>query len=367
MAKKNTRVVDDADDLGVTVDLGTKPSRKFGGDDGDPIDLETGEELFADITPRLRDVQAAEPEDEDEDELPEEAEDDLDEKDEDEESEIDEPEIAEDEEEDLDEVDSDAEAARARKKKSGKWSARLQREKRLREEAAEENRELRERLDKIEANSALQANTEAFNQTKTKLEGQIAELNAELEQAVEDGDTKAQVAIQGKLLDAKVELKTETVKFEAAKKQVAESTTGSTAKSIIRRKADQWARKHPKFDRDPVFAQFVRAIDAKMAEEGLDARTDEYYKELDRRVKERYPEEYRSGKAPEIRTKKRRHPSVMQSRESDRSAAPAVGKNGFRVRGSKISLTPAQVQTMRTFQLDPTNPKDVREFYLNNK
>ncbi len=365
--KKNTRVVDDADESGLEIDLSLKPSRKFGGDDADPVDLDTGEEIFADITPRLRDVQAEseEPEEEPEDE----DEDDLDDPKSDEEDLADEEvDAAEDEEDDLDEVDSDAEAARARSKKSGKWTRRLEREKRLRLEEKEENRELRERLDKIEASTALQANTDTFNKTKAKLEAQITALNTELETAVEEGDTKAQVRLQGELLDLKVDLKTETVKFETAKTQVAEASTGTTAKSIIRRKADQWARKHPKFERDPVFAQFVRAVDNAMAAEGHDARTDEYYKELDKRVKERYPEEYpRSAKTPDIRTKKRRHPSVMQSRESDRSAAPAAGKNGFRVRGNKISLTAAQVQTMRTFQLDPTNPKDVREFYVNNK
>lgn len=358
--KKNTRVVDDADESGVEIDLRLKPSRKFGGDDGDPTDLETGEELFADITPRLRDVQADPEESEEEDE-------DLDEDADSEEPVAEEEELdaAADEDEDLDEVDSDAEAARKQGKKPGKWTRRLDREKRLREEAAEENRELRERLDKIEANSTLQANTDAFNQTKVKLDKQIATLNTELETAVEDGDTKAQVRIQGELLDLKVDLKTETVKFETAKKQVAENTSGSGAKTIIRRKADQWARKHPKFDRDPVFAQFVRAVDASMASEGHDARTDEYYKELDKRVKERFPEEY--PRPADIRTKKRKHPSQMQSRESDRSVSPSTGPDGFRVRNGKVSLTPQQVQTMRTFQMDPTLPSDVREFYNSNR
>jgi hypothetical protein len=368
-----TAILEEMDDDSIEIDLSnSKPSRKFGGNDADPTDAETGEELFADITPRLRDVRATEPEEEEEEE----------EEDEREEDEDDLESFADDEDEETDdldneEVDSDAEADRKRGKKPGKkissWQRRLQRERRLTEEERENNRELRARLDKIEATVKTTANTETYNREKADLEAKIATANEQLEAAIEDGDTKAQAKINGELIDLKVDLRAKASAHAQAVEAAKTVTSTTDDSTIIVRKVKQWQRKHPRFQRDIEFQGFVRGADKAVAAAGFDPETDEYYKELDRRIKKRYPEEYKMERRQrdedtdeteeETPAPRRRHPSQQLRRGNDRGTKD-VG--GFKVRGTKVTLSARQKANMRNFQMDPSNPDDVKEYVLNN-
>ena len=114
---------------------------------------------------------------------------------------------------------------------------------------------------------------------------------------------------------------------------------------------------------------------APVAAAGFDPETDEYYKELDRRIKKRYPEEYKMERRQrdedtddeteegETSPARRRHPSQQLRRGNDRGTKD-VG--GFKVRGTKVTLSPRQKANMRNFQMDPSNPDDVKEYVISN-
>lgn len=340
------------------------PSRKFKGTDDEPIDANTGETLFEDITPRLRTYKAP-------DEEPEVEDDEADVEDEVPESEDDEP-IEDDQDlsdlnEPVEESDEELEEAEKPAPKD-KFFKRLQREKRLREETEANYSELQKRIDTLEAKQRVDASEIEYTSTKTKLDGEITKVREKLEAAVEAGDTKAQVALTEELSDLKSDLRVKKDKFETAKEAIAKKAAEPPS-SIVTRKVQQWTRAHRRFGTDQVFQDFVKSTDRQIAKEGFDPESSEYYAELDKRVKQRYPEEYPKTKQANGKdkngtpVKRASHPSASFRR--DNGAKPKT-KDGFVIRGSKVTLTARQQENMRAFQLDPSNPNDVREYVNNN-
>jgi len=361
---KKQDIIDDLgdDEFAVELDPKQKPSRKFAGDDADPTDAETGEELFADITPRLRTVTDADPEQDPEEEEESEDEDDLPEDD--------------DDDRDSEEVDSEEEDRPSKKQAKGKsnsWSRRLERERRLRQEEQENGRELRERLTKLEQSVKSRADTEKFTRESGELRQKIADTQAKLKQAIEDGETDAQATLNSELIDLRVDLK-DKERDHARAVEEAKSIDKTPAESnIVLRKVKQWMRKHPRYNRDITFQGFVRGVDKALAADGFDPETDEYYREMDKRIKKRYPEEYKMQRkdedldAEETEEEdpppRRKHPSANLRRGNDK---PSKSAKEFNIQNGKVTLTDRQKANMRKFQMDPTNKDDVREYVLNN-
>lgn len=342
--------IDSDDEAGIEIDLAkTKPSRKFAGSDDQLIDAETGESEFDDITPALRKVKAEEPDDLDEDE--------------------DQDEDADDEEEPARVVADEDEEDEIPKRRGGKFQSRLEREQRLKREAREESAELRARLERLERGAELGAAERQFSSETAALQGRVKTLSEQLEKAIEDGESAEQVRLQNELGDLKVELRAKQLVFEGRKKEVESAKDlGPSGDKIVQRKVGAWKRQHPRYNTDKSFEGFVKGVDKELVAEGFDAESDEFYDELDRRIKKRYPEEYRGAKGrktEEVETPRRRAPSQQAARDS----APARRNkdDGSFVRsGSKVRLSARQVRNMRQFGLDPTDIKDVTAYIREN-
>jgi hypothetical protein len=264
-----------------------------------------------------------------------------------------------DEEEETDEEESNEsdEDDEDEPRGSDKWRKRLARERRLKDEEREENEELRARLEAIERTVKKQASQEEFAKVKAEYDTKLADLKAQLKAALEEGNTDKQIELNEKITDLKTDLKVKEIEAQNAEKAL----TSAPVVHRGERLAKQWLRKHPRYGTDPEFQALVKAIDKKVASEGFDQATPEYYEELDRRVKKRFPEEYKR-EAP----KKRRHPTQGGSDDSA-NARPRNDSNGFERRGNRVKLSPAQVQNMRRFGLDPDKPEDVKAYVVNNQ
>lgn len=240
------------------------------------------------------------------------------------------------------------------------WKARLAREQRLRREAEENFRDLQADVNDLRAKIEGKESEAEYNQKQQELGSKIAAKQAELKAAMEAGETDKVLSLQDELDDLKYERRAGREKFEAAKE--AREKRKTTASPIVLRKVDQWKRRHQRYSTDPEFASAANVIDARLAAEGLDPESDEYYKELDKRLAKHYPDEYRGQ-----RKETRRHPSQHQPREIDGRRQPRraghfeVGKNG------QVRLTKFDVQTMRDFGLDPSNKDDVRAYINENR
>lgn len=357
MPKKNTEVVDDLDDRSIEIDLKPRNSRNFDGSDESPLDADTGESLFDDVDPRLRELGSKPRKDTDPDD------DDLDDPDEDPE---DEPEPDPEPDDLLDDPDEEPEPPRKR----GGWTRRLDRANRRIEEVQSENDELRARLDRIERTSQLSTLTAEWNTKKASFEADIAKAEKELEDAIEEGDSKAQSRLTRELNGLQVELKAGQIAYDRQKEsaEIAAKEVRGGQQAVVARKAAEWIRKHPRYNTSPAFKGAVQAMDKVMGAEGLDPTTDEYYRELDRRLAKEFPAEFKRGRreAREERDDpppRRRHPSAGVRREG----TTQTRKSNFDVRGGKLRLTPSQVETMREFGLDPKNAQHVRAYFENNR
>ena len=378
MEKPNLVIIND-EDGGVI--LSPAKSRKSVTDPPDPI---AGDPTFDDLDSRFNMPVPSGMGDEDEEEPPakgdasedeEEDEDDLDElfprdkkgkpklkgaEEEDEEEEQDEEET-----EDLpDTEDEEEDTVRAGRGIKG----RIARERRLREELKADNSDLRDRLAQLEETVNSRASEEKFAASKVALSGKIETKRAELLAAEESGDSAAKVRLIEELSDLKAELRTAEQQHETAVKAAEKKKT--TASPIVARKVGQWKRRHPRFNRDAVFGNFAVGVDRQLASENrLDPESDEYYEELDRRIAERYPEEYKGQHQKKTKDRERpQHPSMGHRREGGDKRPPRKASGGeFEIgKDGRVKLTKEHVRIMRTFRLDPENAEDVRIFIRSN-
>jgi hypothetical protein len=282
---------------------------------------------------------------------------------EEEQAEEEEPEVDQLDEEDVDDTDEVDE----KPTKKDVFDKRLDRSNRLVEETRREAAALRERLTQVEARAQINADDTKYTADKTKLESELVSVRTSLRTAIEAGDTEAQVSAQEKLSDIKGDLKVLEARHVDSKVAVENARAQRTDSPIVKTKAEQWIRKHQRFNTDAEYNATAKSVDSQVKAAGFDPETDDYYKELDKRMSKFYPKEFASA-IKKIVPKVRKHPASGIRQNEGGGTKPVTKKSGaFEVRNGRVYLTPRQVQTMRTFQMDPTNPNDVRDFVEQNR
>jgi hypothetical protein len=331
MSKRNYNFADDADATDLDSEISLTSSK---GQDKDPDDKDIKDEDepaasdFDDLHPGIFDT----PDEKDEDEEGEEAKD-------------------EGEPDDGEEEDSGRSKDPFRK--------RLARAERLIEEAREEARAATKRSRELERTYETRQSETERTAKKAAAEAKLVDVRSRLTELVEEGtNTAGIVAAQEELADVKADLRLiET--DEKRSKEFKESAPDVS--SIVAKKASRWRRAHPKYTSDPVFAQFAKAIDKQLASEGFDPEDEDFWTELDSRVKERYPEEYRKK---DDKKPVRKSPVRDMGRGDDTSVRR--GGESFVRRGSKYVVTAAQKQNMRLFGMDPDNAEDLKTYIREN-
>jgi len=103
---------------------------------------------------------------------------------------------------------------------------------------------------------------------------------------------------------------------------------------------------NPKFD---AHREFARRLDARVAAEGYDMNSEEYYKELDRRIDSAFPT-------------LRRKPSMNATTGKSPVAAVSSGNTPNNTDRGKIVLKQSDLDMMRALKLDPTDKEHLREY-----
>src|SRR5690606_31994719 len=111
-------------------------------------------------------------------------------------------------------------------------------------------------------------------------------------------------------------------------------------------KAVAWAQRNPWFGQDEPMTLTAFSIHKTMVEdEGIDPQSEEYYQELDKRMRANFPQRFKAKASNEEEAP--RQPQARQQRPgvaAQRGAAPAGGTtNGKKT----IKLTPSQVAIAR--------------------
>ena len=198
----------------------------------------------------------------------------------------------------------------------------------------------------------VQAEQESLKSRFTKLDtGYVSEMEnrikssmeaaaAKLAKAREDGDLKAEIAAQTEISklgyeEAKLsEIKSRQTEPKAEEKVVKQpETQAQTQEQPINPdpKAQQWASKNTWFGQDEAMTYTAFSLHKKLVEEeGYDPQSDEYYSEIDKRIKLEFPHKFGS-----VDTNSTSKPTQVVA-SANRSSKP--GRKSVRLTPSQVAI-----------------------------
>jgi hypothetical protein len=176
----------------------------------------------------------------------------------------------------------------------------------------------------------------------TRVDTQMKEAENSLKQAMELGDTNAAVEAQRKV--TQLTLENERVNQAKAQQKRQQSVPQQPQQQYVQQpqpavkkpdpKAEEWASKNEWFGNDEAMTFAAFGIHKRLVEEeGFDATSDEYYDELDNRIRDEFPQKMKSNGAGG----KRPAQTVASVSRS------ATGRSA----NKKVRLTPTQVDMAR--------------------
>ncbi len=196
------------------------------------------------------------------------------------------------------------------------------------EAVQKQNKELKERLESLD-----QSYVGEFG---TRIDSQIQAAKAAYQKAYDEGNADEMFEAQknlSKLALDQAQLEQSKKQMEKRAKQAEEAPQQPVQTPQPQAepdpKAEAWAEKNDWFGTDQPMTYAAFGVHRQLIEdEGFDPRSDEYYKELDRRIRTEFPHKFSD-------TQKSSSPRVA-SADSSASRAPSKGKR-------KVKLTPSQI------------------------
>jgi len=214
---------------------------------------------------------------------------------------------------------------------------RYRKEQRDKEEAVRLARELKEQNSKLE--TQIQNLDKGYiSEYGTRIESQLAAASDAYKKALEVNDTDAMVKASQAIAKVTIEQERHRIAKQRQEEQdVSRETiktqppvqTQAQPKSEPDPKAKAWAEKNSWFGENEEMTYLALGLDKKLQQEGIDLGSDEYYSELDKRIRTRFPEEFQEEKTS----------SVNRVAPADSTASRSNSK-GRRT----VKLTPSQVQ-----------------------
>ena len=188
-----------------------------------------------------------------------------------------------------------------------------------------------------------QLDTGYVNEFASRVEAQTAEAKKQLKDAMDLGDIDAQVEAQQKIarlavdadrakksLDQRERLKKEMEARGVDPNQPQMPTQQAQPQAPQPAappdpKAENWAEKNEWFGTDEPMTLTSFSIHRKLVEEGFDTKSDEYYSEIDKRMRETFPHKFEQVSTP------------------TQTVAPATRSTQLAKRQGTVRLTPSQV------------------------
>lgn len=223
------------------------------------------------------------------------------------------------------------------KKRLDKLTAKLREAERREQAAIAYAQNVQKSLQETQSRAAM-LDKNFLTETEGRIDSQLAIVEANLQDAVERGDGKAVVEAQ-KLLNQLIfqQERVKAAKTQRANTPVQQSTPQPVAQpqsqaSRVDPRAEEWAEENEWFGTDEVMTGAAFTIHNKLQAEGFDLQSDEYYDELNRRIRKEFPHKFAKPQANTSNV-----PSV----------APAT--RGTSVNGGRrsVKLTPSEVSIAR--------------------
>ena len=158
-------------------------------------------------------------------------------------------------------------------------------------------------------------------------------LNTALKQAMEAGDVEKQVEAQQKMAQLAIEKERLRIRKNKLAQQEQAEQTDKPVEDVINQpeqqqkapdpKAQEWAEDNKWFGTDRAMTYTAMSFHDELVAEGFDATSDEYYNEIDRRIRKEFPQKFEDQSKPK------------------QTVASAVRKSASGRR--TVKLTPSQV------------------------
>lgn len=226
-----------------------------------------------------------------------------------------------------------------------KLTAKMREAERQREAAIEYARNVQARAQDLEQR-LVQTDNSRLTETKSRLETQTATLKAIIKRAREEGDIDTETEAQERLLQLSLDQrqvtewlaqqeqqKQEPQRQETAYQPQAQQVQQAPQRPTPSRRAEDWAATNEWFGKDRTMTYAAWAIHADLIErEGFDPESDEYYTELDNRIRNEFPHKFRPASEPQQRP-----------RQNVPAVAPAARSSGVNSARKTVRLSPSQV------------------------
>jgi hypothetical protein len=229
------------------------------------------------------------------------------------------------------------------KKRIDKLTARLRETQRREEAALEYAKNVQAQLQAAQQ-TVFKSDTDRLSEAKSRVETQSVALKQIIRKAREEGDIETEMEAQERLASLALEQK----QIQAAESQRAAYAQQARPQPIqpqqpqyqqpvqkpkprLDPKAEQWAEENTWYGQDMVMTMAAQGIHMELIQnEGIDPATDEYYDELNRRIRQTFPQKFQSSQSS-------RSPRPAQA------VAPANRSSGVNNARRTVRLTPSQV------------------------
>ena len=237
------------------------------------------------------------------------------------------------------------------RKRIEKLTARLRETERREQAAIEYAKNVQQRASQLEQQFR-HTDAERLNEAKGRIDTQIAALKQVIRQAREEGDldteTEAQERLTAILMDQRQiqqatlqrQQEQELAAQQAQQRQIYQQQMPQQPVQQTREpdpRAEEWAEQNPWFGSDVPMTHAVFGIHTQLInKEKFDPESEEYYDELDRRIREAFPHKFQSENAQVA-------PQKPQRARAAHSVAPATRSSGVNNARRSVKLTPSQV------------------------
>ena len=223
-----------------------------------------------------------------------------------------------------------------------KLTAKMREAERREQAALEYARSVHAKAQELEQKLVVTDNSR-WSETKTRITTQADQLKAIIRRAREEGDIDTETEAQERLMQLSLEQQQVNSWLQYQQQQQAQVPVQQPAPvqqaAPTRRqpspKAEDWAGRNEWFGKDKAMTYAAWGIHSTMVDEGFDPESDEYYTELDNRIKQEFPHRF----APAQQTQQ----TQQRQRQNVPAVAPATRSSGVSSARRSVKLTPSQV------------------------
>lgn len=227
-------------------------------------------------------------------------------------------------------------------------------------------REMRAKVEAIEAKSTAREFSDFQNQvaySEQQVKGQLDAAREAYRKAVEEGDIDAQMTTQDRMFELRDQLaekrrlselaKEQAQKFQQSAPQPQQQQPASTIPDHLPEGTQSWLKTNRWYadGSDPKAAAYARQLDADLQEEGYSPEDPAMYQELDRRL---------HAAVPRLAAKRVAQPAAQSPNrpkpQSKVVGSTADGQSTAPQKTASRKLTSSDLETMRKYGFDSNNP-----------